>query len=204
MTTHDHWSTVYRTKDPERVSWYTPRPTASLRMIEQAGLGADARILDVGGGATHLVDALLEAGYRHVGVLDVAPEALALARDRLGETGRAVEWFASDVLAFETPHPWDVWHDRAAFHFLTGPADRARYVDVLRASLAPGGTVVLATFALDGPERCSGLPVERYDADGLAATLGDGFRLVEHSRDLHTTPGGALQAFTVARLVRNA
>jgi SAM-dependent methyltransferase len=202
MDPQSHWSNVYTTKDPQGVSWYQPRPAASLHLIDAAGLGPEARILDVGGGATHLVDHLLDGGYRHVGVLDAAPEALALAQERLSERADAVEWFATDVLAFESPHTWDLWHDRAVFHFLTDPADQARYRDVLRASLAPEGQVVIATFGPEGPERCSGLDVQRYDADRLAETLGPAFRLAEHHLDVHTTPSGAEQQFLYAHFHR--
>jgi trans-aconitate methyltransferase len=170
-------------------------------MIESAGLGPEARILDVGGGATHLVDHLVEAGYRQVGVLDVAAEALSRSRQRLGDRAADVEWYASDVLAFESPHPWDLWHDRAAFHFLTDPDDQARYRDVLHRSLAAGGQAVIATFAPKGPERCSGLPVQRYDAERLQDVLGPALRLAEHRFDVHVTPAGAEQEFLFARLV---
>lgn len=203
MDLRPHWSTVYKTKDPKHVSWYQPRPVASLRMIEAAGLEPGASILDVGGGATHLVDHLLDAGYRHVGVLDIAPEALALARDRLGDRAAAVEWFASDVLVFESPHPWDLWHDRAAFHFLTDPDDQDRYREVLLRSLAPDGQAVIATFGPEGPERCSGLPVQRYDAERLAAEFAPDLSLIEHHLEAHTTPSGDEQEFLFARFVRS-
>ncbi|HEX8385604.1 MAG TPA: class I SAM-dependent methyltransferase, partial [Rubricoccaceae bacterium] len=178
-------------------------PASSVRMVEAAGLGPSARVLDVGGGASSLVDALLDGGYTHVGVLDVAPEALDVARARLGGRAGLVEWFASDVLSFETPHPWDVWHDRAVFHFLTDPADQARYRRVMLDSLAPGGHVVMAPFGPDGPESCSGLPVQRYDPESLAAVLGPELRLGEHRLDVHTTPSGAEQEFLFARFIRS-
>ena len=200
-STRDHWSHVYQTKGEDEVSWLQGTPTESLRMIRDARLRPGAPVLDVGGGASRLVDALLLDGYR-VGVLDVAPEALAAARVRLGARASAVEWFAADVLAFESPHPWDLWHDRAVFHFLTDPADRARYRDVLLASLAPGGHVVMAPFGPGGPERCSGLPVQRYDAGALAAALGSELRLVESYSAVHSTPTGTGQEFLFARFVR--
>lgn len=197
----DHWGRVYRTKGEDEVSWFQETPAPSLEMIRTAGLGPASSVLDVGGGASRLVDALLLDGYR-VGVLDVAPEALEMARSRLGERASSVEWFVSDVLAFESPHPWDLWHDRAVFHFLTDPADRARYREVLLASLAPGGHVVVAPFGPGGPERCSGLPVQRYDAAALAAALGPALRLVEHRTEVHSTPTGSDQEFLFARFVR--
>ena len=204
MDRQAHWSTVYRTKDPARVSWYQARPGPSLLMIAAAGLGPEARVLDIGGGASALVDALLAAGYRHLGVLDVAPEALAITRARLGERAGEVEWFEGDLLAFRSPHPWELWHDRAVFHFLTDPEDRARYRRVLLDSLAPGGQAVVATFGPEGPERCSGLPVQRYDAEALAAALGPDLRLAAHHVEVHTTPSGGEQQFLFARFVREA
>lgn len=197
-----HWSEVYRTKAPDAVSWYEAHPAASLALIEAAGRGPGARVLDVGGGASRLVDVLLDTGYRHLGVLDVAPEALAVSQARLGVRAEAVEWFAADVLAFRSPHPWDLWHDRAVFHFLTDPGEQARYRDVLLASLAADGQAVIATFGPEGPERCSGLPVQRYSADRLAATLGPALRLVEHGLHVHTTPAGGTQQFLFARFAR--
>jgi SAM-dependent methyltransferase len=204
MERRAHWSDVYRTKDPASVSWYEARPEISLRMIEASGVGPGARVLDVGGGAASLMDALLDAGYATVGVLDVAQEALDIARMRLGERATDVEWFAFDVLDFRSPHPWDIWHDRAVFHFLTEPDDRARYARVLLDSLAPEGQVVIATFGPDGPERCSGLPVVRYDAGRLAEALGPGLRLTEHHLALHNTPSGTTEQFLFARFVRSA
>ncbi|HLA63237.1 MAG TPA: class I SAM-dependent methyltransferase, partial [Rhodothermales bacterium] len=197
-----HWSEVYRTKAPDAVSWYQAHPAPSLALIKAAGRGPSARVLDVGGGASSLVDVLLDTGYRHVGVLDVAPEALAVSQARLGARADAVEWFAADVLSFESPHPWDLWHDRAVFHFLTDPNEQARYRDVLLASLAENGQAVIATFGPEGPERCSGLPVQRYDAERLAVTLGPALRLVEHGISVHTTPSGSTQQFLFARFAR--
>lgn len=202
MDRPSHWSEVYRTKAPDAVSWYQSHPAQSLALIEAAGLGPDARVLDVGSGASRLVDVLLDSGYTHVGVLDVAPEALAVSRARLGERADAVEWFATDVLAFESPHPWDLWHDRAVFHFLTDADEQARYRDVLLASLTEGGQAVIATFGPEGPERCSGLPVQRYSADRLAAVLGPSLRLVDHGLYVHTTPSGGQQQFLFARFER--
>jgi SAM-dependent methyltransferase len=202
LSLRDHWSHVYQTKGEDEVSWFQETPASSLKMIRATGLGPEASVLDVGGGASRLVDALLDDGYRHVGVLDVAPEALATARTRLAERASAAEWFAADVLTFESPHPWDLWHDRAVFHFLTDPDGRARYRDVLLRTLAPGGHVVTARFGPGGPERCSGLPVQRYDAEALAAALGPELRLAEHRIEAHSAPTGAEQEFLFARFVR--
>lgn len=197
-----HWDQIYATKGEDEVSWFQETPSASLAMIEACELPPEARLLDVGGGASRLVDALLDLGFVDVSVLDVSSNALAAARARLGARASGVEWLVRDVTAFEPPHPYDLWHDRAVFHFLGTEEERAAYVRALERAVAPGGWVVLATFALDGPERCSGLPVVRYDAEGLAAAAGPSFTLVESMRRAHVTPAGRLQPFTFVRLKR--
>lgn len=198
----DHWQTVYTTKDDAAVSWFQDRPQPSLGLITRGGLPMDARIVDVGAGASRLVDALLDAGYSALTVLDIAPAALDTARARLGDRGGAVTWVAADITAWTPPAPFDVWHDRAVFHFLTEAADRAAYRATLHAGVRPGGRVVIGTFAPDGPQKCSGLPVMRYSPDALAAELGDGFRLVDSLSEAHTTPGGAVQHFQFSVLHR--
>ncbi|WP_096700420.1 class I SAM-dependent methyltransferase [Magnetospirillum sp. 15-1] len=198
-----HWQTVWTTKQPEEVSWYQDDPAPSLAMITAAGLRRDAAIIDVGGGASVLVDRLLERGYVHVAVLDIAEAALRQAAERLGPMGDDVTWIEADVLGWRpVPGLFDLWHDRAVLHFLDQPADQARYVEVMKAALGPGATVVLATFAPDGPQKCSGLPVCRHDAASLAALLGPDFRLVEEARHEHVTPGGNVQKFQWCRFVR--
>ncbi len=198
-----HWQKVWTTKQPDEVSWYQDDPALSLDMIAAAGLRKDAAIIDVGGGACLLVDRLLERGYVHVAVLDIAGAALQVAAERLGPLGDDVTWIESGVLDWQpVPGLFDVWHDRAVLHFLTDPADQARYVEVMTRALGPDATVILATFASDGPERCSGLPVCRHDAASLSALLGPGFRLVEEAQQDHVTPGGASQKFQWARFVR--
>ncbi len=198
-----HWQTVWMTRQPEEVSWYQDDPAPSLAMITAAGLRRDAAIIDVGGGASVLVDRLLERGYVHVAVLDIAEAALRQAAERLGPMGDDVTWIEADVLGWRpVPGLFDLWHDRAVLHFLDQPADQARYVEVMKAALGPGATVILATFAPDGPEKCSGLPVRRHDAASLAALLGPDFRLVEEVRHEHVTPGGNVQKFQWCRFVR--
>ena len=197
-----HWEQIFRTKALEAASWYQPRPETSLRLIAATGLGPDARILDVGAGAATLVDALLDAGYDRLGVLDVSGTALAKARRRLGDRAGQVEWFEADVTRFRSPHPWDLWHDRAVLHFLTEAEDRRRYQAVLLGSIVSGGHAIIATFGPEGPTSCSGLPVRRYDPARLQATLGDEWDLVEHFLEDHTTPSGAVQQFLYAWLVR--
>lgn len=202
MDRKGHWEQVYRDKSPLEVSWYQAEPALSLALIEATGCPHDAAIIDVGGGASVLVDRLLEAGYRHPAVLDLAGAALEHARRRLGARADAVEWFEADVTTFDPPHAFDLWHDRAVFHFLTEVDDRHRYRDTLLRALCPGGHLILAAFAVGGPERCSGLEVVQYDVDRVLALFGDDFDLIETREESHQTPGGAAQRFGYFRLVR--
>ncbi|MDH3270069.1 MAG: class I SAM-dependent methyltransferase [Gemmatimonadota bacterium] len=202
MSRHAHWESVYRTKRPDEVSWYQSEPGISLDLIRATGEGPSARVLDVGGGASVLVDRLLEAGFEHIGVMDIAPAALSASRDRLGPRSDAVEWVEADVLEYRANEPWDIWHDRAVFHFLVDPEDRARYRASLYEAVAPGGHVIVATFGPEGPTRCSGLDTLRCSADEIAAALGDGVTLVESRTEVHRTPSGADQQFVYARLLR--
>lgn len=199
-----HWERVYTDKDPEAVSWYTATPEASLAQIRAAGIGRDAAVIDVGAGASTLVDHLLRDGFTDLTILDVSEAALNHARRRLAGAAGRVAWIAADVLAWAPERAFDLWHDRAVFHFLTEPGDRRAYVANLSRAVAPGGQVVLATFAPDGPERCSGLPVQRHDPASLARELGANWHLVDSRRDDHVTPGGAVQRFVTARFRRTA
>jgi ubiquinone/menaquinone biosynthesis C-methylase UbiE len=199
----EHWESVYAGKAEDQVSWYQARPGASLALVARAAAEAGARIVDVGGGASRLVDALLERGLGPVTVLDLAAGALEKARARLGGRASAVTWVVGDVLTWEPDGSFDVWHDRAVFHFMVSREDREVYRAVLRRALRAGGQAVVGTFAPDGPERCSGLPVARYDPESLAAELGPVFRLVETLREEHVTPAGKVQAFQFCRLVRS-
>lgn len=197
MNRNEHWEHVYRTKEPDQVSWFQAEARLSRQLIESAVPDVTARIIDVGAGASTLVDGLLDAGYHNVTVVDLSPTALSLARARLGERASMVRWLAADVFDVSLDHhAFDVWHDRAVFHFLTAPDDRARYVAQVRNAVRPGGMVIVATFAEDGPLRCSGLDVVRYTPAALHAEFGSAFTLVESHRELHTTPSGAKQAFT--------
>ena len=197
---HTHWEDVYGRLAVDEVSWYQERPASSLALLARAP--ARASIVDVGGGASRLVDALLDAGYPRPAVLDVSETALARARSRLGERAARVQWITSDVTRWRPDRTYDVWHDRALFHFLVDPAERRLYRDVLGAALATGGQVIIGTFAPDGPERCSGLPVVRYDAAALAAELGPGYHLAETLVEDHLTPKGKVQRFQFCRLER--
>jgi SAM-dependent methyltransferase len=198
-----HWEGVYTTKPSTEVSWYQAEPARSLELLAEAGAGPDSAVVDVGGGDSTLVDAVLARGLGRMTVLDISGAALARARARLGARADEVTWIESDVTrAALPPGAFDVWHDRAVFHFLTERDDRTRYAAVAAAAVRPGGTLLLATFAPDGPTRCSGLPVERYDPEGLARELGDAFTLVRGFGDVHRTPTGGEQRFTVAVLRR--
>ncbi|MBL8588992.1 MAG: class I SAM-dependent methyltransferase [Methylobacteriaceae bacterium] len=197
-----HWDTVYAAKGEAEVSWFQPTPAPSLDMLARIGAGPGASLIDVGGGASRLVDALLAAGWRDVAVLDLSAAALARAQTRLGERASLARWIVADATTWTPDRVFDVWHDRAAFHFLVEPADRAAYVGVLKRALAPGGHVILAAFAPDGPEKCSGLPVMRHDAASLARELGEGFALVEEMAHEHATPWGAIQRFRFATFRR--
>ena len=197
MDDKSHWQQVYERKAPDAVSWYQPTAARSLTMIRRVlGDALDAPIIDVGGGASVLVDELLGAGYRDLTVLDLAGSALATARARLGGSADAVRWIEADVRTAALPAAhYALWHDRAVFHFLTDAADRAAYVSQVRRAVRPGGHVLVATFAEDGPTSCSGLPVARYDAAALHGQFGDGFTLVTSEREAHPTPMGTTQSF---------
>ncbi len=191
----DHWENVYTGKGENQVSWFQETPALSLELIELAGAVQNSGIIDIGGGASRLADGLVAKGYEDVTVLDLSAAALAAARSRMGDKAGRVTWIAADVTTWEPSRSYDIWHDRAAFHFLTLPQDQAAYVARLRRALRPGGHAIIGTFALDGPERCSGLLVSRYDAGSLAATLGPGFELTDTRRHEHVTPWGATQKF---------
>ena len=187
-----HWEQVYRTRSPAEVSWYQADPAVSLRLIEQTGVERSAPILDVGGGASVLADRLVGDGFEDVTVLDISSAALAVVQERLGPAVRTV---MADVTRYEPARRYALWHDRAVLHFLADPEDQRAYVGTLAHTLQPGGHVILATFALDGPTRCSGLPVERYDAARMVALLGAGFQLRRAETEVHLTPAGVPQHF---------
>jgi len=202
MNRRAHWQSVYESKNETDLSWFQERPESSLRMMARGGVDKGARIVDVGGGASRLVDCLIDLGYVRVTVLDIADAALQKARARLDRRSEHVAWITADVTRWEASEPFDLWHDRAVLHFLTDAADRQAYVATLAKCVRSGGQVIIGTFAPDGPERCSGLPVRRYDASGLAAELGPRFRLVDTLVEDHLTPGGKIQKFQFCRLNR--
>jgi trans-aconitate methyltransferase len=199
-----HWERVYTSNNENEVSWFQANPATSVELIRATGATGASAIIDIGGGTSRLVDVLLRAGFRSIAVLDLSGAALAAARARLGADASHVDWIVSDVTQWTPTQQYDVWHDRAAFHFLTEPADRAAYLARLREALKPRGHVIIGTFAADGPEKCSGLPVQRYDAAGLQETLGSDFELLAAHRETHTTPWRSTQSFQFARFRRLA
>jgi SAM-dependent methyltransferase len=190
-----HWERVYTTKAETEVSWFESDPVPSLEALARIGADCRTAVIDVGGGSSRLVDRLVHDGYEDVTVLDVSAAALDVAKARLGEAAGKVRWLVADVTDWAPERTYDVWHDRAAFHFLVVRADQAAYVGRLEQALRPGGHAIIATFAPDGPERCSGLPVARHDGESLAAVLGADFSLIESRRRGHRTPSGAAQRF---------
>lgn len=196
MQPKEHWEKVYETKPTHTVSWFQEHAEQSLRLIRETGVPLTASIIDVGGGASTLVDDLLENGYQSLTVLDLSGAALAAAQKRLGPQAKGVQWIDADVTRAELPaHAYDVWHDRAVFHFLTSAADRQAYVEAVLRAVKPGGHVIVATFAEDGPTQCSGLPVMRYSAGDLHAEFGSPFALLRHEKEEHRTPAGSIQKF---------
>lgn len=196
MPRKDHWEHVYASKPTTDVSWFQEHAEQSLRLIADTGVPLTASIIDVGGGASTLVDDLLEQGYTSLSVLDISAAALQSAQKRLGDRAAQVQWIEGDITETVLPaHAYDVWHDRAVFHFLTEPAQRHAYVERVFRAVKPGGHVIVSTFAEDGPLQCSGLPVMRYSADALHAEFGAAFKLLRHESEAHRTPAGNIQKF---------
>ena len=189
----EHWQHIYTTKPSDEVSWYQTHPILTPELIDALGVPREAAILDVGGGTSLLVDRLLEAGYKDLTMLDLSPAALAISQGRLGDAA-GVTWLAEDLLTWQPARHYDLWHDRAVLHFLSGE-DVTTYRELLERCVAPGGSVILGTFAPDGPEQCSGLPVTRYSAADLATLLAPTFAVVAEREEKHTTPSGSAQAF---------
>lgn len=196
MNMKTHWENIYQTKSPTQVSWFQAHPQVSLSLIQRTQIQPTEPIIDIGGGAATLVDDLLAHGYQAVTVLDLSAQALRLARQRLGPLAERVTWLEADITTVELPaQAYAVWHDRAVFHFLTQPADRQRYITAVRQAVRPGGFVIVATFAPDGPTRCSGLDVVRYSPESLHGEFGRGFQLIDSARETHHTPAGGEQQF---------
>jgi ubiquinone/menaquinone biosynthesis C-methylase UbiE len=200
-----HWETIYKTKGTIGVSWYQERPSKSLELIEAAGAGPTGALIDVGGGASTLVDHLLLAGWHRITVLDISAAALEKAQARLGSSAQAIKWMEGDVtqVTILPHHSYDVWHDRAFFHFLTASEDRQGYLRTLRDALKPGGHVIMATFATDGPPRCSGLDVVRYSPESLSTEFGPEFKQLRSSTETHRTPFSTEQKFIYCLFRKN-
>ena len=196
MNLEAHWETIYKSKAANAVSWYRPHLDISLGLIERAAGSVDASIIDVGGGESTLVDDLLARGYADITVLDISQTAIDANRERLGKAAERLCWLVADITQVELePAAYDVWHDRAVFHFLTEPRDRVAYVRQAVRAVKPGGHVIVSAFGLEGPVKCSGLEVVRYDAESLHAEFGARFRLIKSSKELHQTPFGTTQQF---------
>src|ERR1044071_797779 len=196
MDIKTHWEHIYETKASTQVSWYQEHAQLSLQFIQKTGISKNAYIIDIGGGASPLVDDLIAASFQHISVLDISATALQLARQRLGRRAAEVNWIEADVTQANLPPlAYDVWHDRAVFHFLTEEADRQQYINTVRQTVRTGGHVIVATFAPDGPDHCSGLEVVRYSPDSLHDEFGEGFELKDSRRETHQTPFGTEQKF---------
>ena len=190
-----HWQQVYKEKGEYQVSWFQDQPAISLELIEAVGAKPSSAIIDIGGGASRLMDALVDRGYGDLSVLDLSESATSIAKARLADRAAQVKWIVADVTQWKPTRAYDLWHDRAAFHFLTRASDRDAYIDRLIKAVPSGGHAIIGTFAMDGPERCSGLPVVRYDAARLSAEFTPAFALLDTRRDDHKTPWGAIQHF---------
>ena len=196
MNTKAHWENIYQSKEPTQVSWFQAHAEISLGLIQRSGIQPGEPIIDIGGGTSRLVDDLLASGYQAITVLDISAEALRLAQKRLGAQAGRVTWLEGDITELSlAPETYAVWHDRAVFHFLTQPAERQRYIERACRAVRPGGFVIVATFAVDGPSRCSGLDVVRYSPESLHAEFGSDFELVDRAEETHHTPAGAEQKF---------
>ncbi len=198
-----HWENVYETKSPLEVSWYQKTPALSLELIDNANLKKDASIIDVGGGTSVLVDNLYNQGYTNLAVLDISKKALEHAQQRLGNAAQQIHWYEADITEFDSPQTFDLWHDRAVFHFLIQAADRQSYIKNLKAALKPNGHLIVAAFAIGGSEKCSGLDIVQYDANKLLNELGKSFELLEQHSELHLTPAHKEQAFSFFHLRYN-
>ena len=197
-----HWEQVYSQRQSTEVSWYQQHPEGSLELIDATGVKQSASIVDIGGGASTLVDFLLKAGYKHLSVLDISPAAIKQAKSRLGSNESKVEWIEQDITEFKTDRCFDVWHDRAVFHFLTDEKDRTSYVKAMLSALNIGAHVIIAAFDANGPKKCSGLKVMHYSPEKMSAVLGGSFQLIETRTENHLTPGGASQGFVYCHFIR--
>lgn len=197
-----HWEKVYDSKSPLEVSWHQAEPTISLQLIRNTRISLDQPVIDIGGGASTLVDHLCAENYSNIGVLDISAKALSYAQERLGSRASKIEWYEEDITSFNPPHPFSVWHDRAVFHFLTEESDRKNYIKTMKQSLKPNGHLIIAAFAIGGPEKCSGLDIVQYNAEKLSAEIGKNFDLIEQISEVHVTPGNQQQNFLYFHFIK--
>jgi len=197
-----HWENVYSEKQSTEVSWYQQHPEQSFNLIQTTGVKKQASIIDIGGGASMLIDYLLDAGYKNLSVLDISHHAIQQAKSRLGDDARMVKWIELDILKLNTDQSFSVWHDRAVFHFLTDEKDRKHYIDVMKHALDIGSFIIFATFSDEGPKQCSGLDVMHYNPEKLSAVLGSSFQLLDSFTEKHVTPSGVEQSFIYCRYIR--
>lgn len=195
MSSSDHWNAVYSKKAEAELSWHQDDPSVALELMKKVGLTKKSSVIDIGAGTSRLMDRLLDLGLNDLSALDLSENALAASRARLGKRGRSVKWIVGNIIRWDPTQTYDIWHDRAVFHFLVNPTDQIAYIQRLSQSVGPGGHAIMATFALDGPEKCSGLPVARYSPASLAETLRQSFSLITHQSYLHRTPWGNPQSF---------
>ena len=191
-----HWEGVYGNKKPTEVSWYQTEPKISLGLIASTGVDYKAKIIDIGGGASVLVDKLLDEGFKDLTVLDISSKAIDFAKKRLGKQAKNVMWIEADITDFDSSAKYDLWHDRAVFHFLTNGEDRKKYVECMDGAVNPDGHVIISAFAIDGPLKCSGLDIERYSPEKMKAEIGDSFELVNSVNEIHVTPSNKEQKFS--------
>ncbi len=197
-----HWQNIYQEKSALDVSWYQKEPTLSLELIHSTQIASYESIIDIGGGVSVLVDHLYKKGFTNLAVLDISENALVSAKNRLGDLAKYIEWYEADITQFKAPQQFSLWHDRAVFHFLTNQTDRKRYINALKYALKSNGHLIIAAFAIGGPEKCSGLEVVQYDSKKLTAEFGADFELVEEINEVHITPANKEQKFTYFRFIR--
>ena len=197
-----HWGDVYQEKSPSEVSWYQKEPKLSLELIRSTNVVSNEAIIDVGGGTSVLVDNLGKEYYTNLTVLDISENAIASAKKRLGNSSKSIEWIVSDITQFDTAQKFSLWHDRALFHFLTDQSDRQIYVKALKNAIRPEGHLIIATFAIGGPKKCSGLEIVQYDSEKMIAELGDNFKLIEERKEVHITPANKEQEFIFFRFLK--
>ncbi len=198
-----HWDKIYNKYSPDELGWHQEYPDTSLRFIGEAGLGRDARIIDIGGGTSRLTEVLLDKNYNYLSVFDISSNALRASRERLGKRGKRITWIEGDITTYVFNQEYDVWHDRAVFHFLTEKTDRNNYLKTLDSTLSTRGHVIISTFSPEAPPKCSGLPIMRYTPELLQNEIGSRFNLINSTEEMHNTPGNTQQKFIYCHFIRS-